>query len=430
MAIPRGTFSDYLLVVRRPQAAAFLSASLISGAGSALTTIAVPIAVYQMTSSLAALGTTWVIRIVVSFITLPLAGVVADRYDRRKTMVVSNYASILADGLMLLGFVAPDLRLLMAGLAVLQAANRFHGPASAALFPRFFAPDELPVANSAKAAVGQVVSLAAPALGGLLAHGWGIAPLFVLDAVSFLVAAVIIARIRLNTEARTRDTSRPGSPTAAYRVRSFVVDMRDGLLASVASTPALVYLVTGAVGAASARLVDVIGVPLTLDVLRLGPQGLGYLYSAMAAGSLVAIVLLPLARLERADFRVYGLFEALSAGLMIVFAVSRHPLLSLGSLGVRACLDTISGVMLDTQVQKEICPSRLGRVSSAIFLSYVVGSLVGVGLAAGAGAQRATTPFVVLAALTGMVGVWVARAYPLKDPSLPRSPHIRRTLSS
>ncbi|MHB8947190.1 MAG: MFS transporter, partial [Bacillota bacterium] len=189
MTIPRGTFNDYLLVVRRPQAAAFLSASLVSGAGSALTAIAVPIAVYQMTSSLAALGTTWVVRIVVSFATLPLAGVVADRYDRRKTMVVSNYASILADGLMLLGFIAPDLRLLMAGLAILQAANRFHGPASAALFPRFFAPDELPVANSAKTAVGQAVSLAAPALGGLLAHGWGIVPLFILDAVSFLVAA-------------------------------------------------------------------------------------------------------------------------------------------------------------------------------------------------------------------------------------------------
>lgn len=299
--MPGGSVADYWVVLHRRQPALLLSAGFISTLGSSLTGIAVPLAAYQMTGSLSALAGVWILRIVASVVVLPISGVIADRCNRKGIMVFNNMLSILADLVMAVAVWASRLDVLLAGVVLLQVAERFYSPAAQAAFPHFFSRDELAVANSLRVASSRLVYLAGPAVGGVLAASVGVTCLFVIDAASFLVAALLITLIDFGRE----HLDQPAGQTVGW----LLSQMHEGVQQAVGSLPVLVYLAAGVVGAFSARLLDIIGVYLTQDILKTGPEGLGLLYSFLALGSLAATLVIPRMRLDRADFRLYGLLH-------------------------------------------------------------------------------------------------------------------------
>ncbi len=399
----RGTLGDYWIILHRKKPALLFSAGFISSLGSTLTGIAVPLAAYEMTGSMGALAGVWLLRIVASVVALPISGVMADRYNRKGIMVFNNMLSILADVIMAVAVWISRLDVLLAGVVLLQVAERFYSPAARAAFPHFFSRDELAVANSLRVASTRLVDLAGPAMGGVLAASLGVTALFVIDAASFLVAALLIALIDFGRE----HLAQPVDKT----VGAVLSQMREGLQQAVGSLPVLVYLAAGVVGAFCARLFDIIGVYITQDVLNTGPEGLGLLYSFLALGSLVAALLVPRLRLDRADFGLYGLLQVVSAGLMLVFATARSAPVAYASVALRYGADTVGGVMIDTEVQKVIQAQHLGRVTSVIFLSFTLGSVLGVAVSSGLGKEYATVSFAAGAVLTACLGLWVVRVY-------------------
>ncbi|MEW5935738.1 MAG: MFS transporter, partial [Bacillota bacterium] len=338
-----------------------------------------------------------------SVVALPISGVMADRYNRKAIMVFNNMLSILADVIMAVAVWISRLDVLLAGVVLLQVAERFYSPAARAAFPHFFSRDELAVANSLRVASTRLVDLAGPAMGGVLAASLGVTALFVIDAASFLVAALLIALIDFGRE----HLAQPVDKT----VGKVLSQMREGVQQALGSLPVLVYLAAGVVGAFCARLFDIIGVYITQDVLNTGPEGLGLLYSFLALGSLVAALLVPRLRLDRADFRLYGLLQVVSAGLMLVFATARSAPVAYASVALRYGADTVGGVMIDTEVQKVIQAQHLGRVTSVIFLSFTLGSVLGVAVSSGLGKEYAAVSFAAGAVLTACLGLWVVRVY-------------------
>ncbi len=400
----KSSWTEYLLVLGRREPRLFFVAGFVSNLGSYLTALAIPLAVYRMTGSVSALSSAWLVRIAVSVVCLPVAGVFADRQDRRSILVVCNLTSVVADLLLLLGFHIANLAMIFAGVALLQAADRFYGPSARAAFPGFFHREELPVANGLREISGRVVDSLAPAIGGWLAEFFGVSLLFILDAASFLCATLLITSMRFGTE-HLREGSTPRS------MRDFFAAVSEGVQQALSSVPVVVYLVTGVAGAATARLFDIMGVYITQEVLGLGPRGLGYIYSFGALASFVALIVIPRLNLHRLSFRVYGLLEVLSGSLMVMFALSHVPVQAYTSVLLRSGVDTVSGVMLDTEVQKVIRSHHLGRVSSIIFLSYVIGSLVGIGLTSAFGTEHRLAAFTLLAGLSCIIGVWVVVIY-------------------
>lgn len=401
--MPRGTLGDYWIILRRKKAALLFSGGFISNLGSTLTSIAVPLAAYKMTGSMSGLAGVWLLRIIASVSVLPLSGVIADRYNRKGVMLLTNMLSILADMILLLAVWISRLDILLAGVGLLQVAERFYTPAARAAFPHFFRTDELPVANSLRVASTRVVDLAGPAIGGVLAGRLGVTPLFVIDAMSFLVAALCIALIDFGQE----HLAQPVDKT----VGKILSQMREGFQQAVGSAPVVVYLMAGVVGAFCARLLDIVGVYITQDVLKTGPEGLGLVYSSLALGSLVATLLVPRMRLDRVDFRLYGLLQVVSAALMLAFATARSAPVAYVSVALRYGAETVAVVMIDTEVQKVIHAKHLGRVTSIIFLSFTLGSVLGVGISSGLGKEHATASFAMGAFLTAWLGVWVVRVY-------------------
>ncbi|MDI6824246.1 MAG: MFS transporter [Bacillota bacterium] len=395
----RGTLGDYWIILHRKKPALLFSAGFISSLGSTLTGVAVPLAAYEMTGSMGALAGVWLLRIVASVVALPISGVMADRYNRKG--IFNNMLSIFADVIMAVAVWISRLEVLLAGVVLLQVAERFYSPAARAAFPHFFSRDELAVANSLRVASTRLVDRAGPAMGGVLAASLGVTALFVIDAASFLVAALLIALIDFGREHLAQPVD----------IGAVLSQMREGLQQAVGSLPVLVYLAAGVVGAFCARLFDIIGVYITQDVLNTGPEGLGLLYSFLALGSLVAALLVPRLRLDRADFRLYGLLQVVSAGLMLVFATARSAPVAYASVALRYGADTVGGVMIDTEVQKVIQAQHLGRVTSVIFLSFTLGSVLGVAVSSGLGKEYATVSFAAGAVLTACLGLWVVRVY-------------------
>src|SRR6266511_892688 len=168
---------------------------LISMTGDWALRVAVPIAVYRMTGSPAATSAVVATVGAVSLLVSPLAGVFVDRWDRRSTLIVANAAQAVILLPMLLVNRVADLALLLALLAVQTTLARFVDPAEHALLPRLVPAADLAVANSLNALNNNLARLVGPALGGLVAASTGLAGAVLLDAASFLIAAVLVAGV-------------------------------------------------------------------------------------------------------------------------------------------------------------------------------------------------------------------------------------------
>jgi len=169
------------------------AARLISVAGGTAAGIALAYFVYQKTHSGLYLSATFLLTLGVTGFLSPVGGLIADRYDRKLVMVVSECAG--AGVFLVMVFVRQPVGLI--ALAFIGSALRvgFH-PASGAAIPNLIGKDDLVWANSLVSITATTGTLIGPAIGGLLVAVSGAPLVFGLNAASFLISAVVIARIR------------------------------------------------------------------------------------------------------------------------------------------------------------------------------------------------------------------------------------------
>lgn len=389
---------EYAQLLRSNRAfGTLLTATAVSNMGSAMTNLALPILAYRMTGSVLAVGLMWTIRIASSFLVLPLAGVLADRWDRRRAVILGNMASALVN----LGFiVAMALRnvwALYALIFILQGLNRLMGPAGAALYPVVLKREQLVTANGLRSGLDTSLQALAPAIGAGIALRWGVAWLFAADAVSFVLAAGMLLLIPVGRE---HLAGRPAP--LGFSLRS----VSQGLHAVRSSAVLLTAFAVGFLGAAVARSFDVAAVALADRTLHVGVERVGYLYSAMSVGALAASLAVPLLGVRRWGIRAVGLAQ-FAAGASLVLLITASGLkAALGVLAAWMLADTLGGVVLESAVQKTVPAELYGRVSSLRLLTFTLGSLAGVGLGSAAAEWPATYPLAIggaVMAATGMV---------------------------
>jgi MFS family permease len=166
-------------------------AGLVSGLGSWLLVIAIPMHVYLVSRSLFAAGTVLTAQYAPPFLLAPAAGVLADRYDRRVLMASANVFSAGSVALLLASSHAYWITYL--ALAAESAGTVIFTPALKARVPAVVGtgPD-LATAAALNAATSAVLGLVGGPLGGVLVTLTGITPLIWGDVASYLVSAVLI----------------------------------------------------------------------------------------------------------------------------------------------------------------------------------------------------------------------------------------------
>ncbi|GAA1290567.1 MFS transporter [Saccharothrix xinjiangensis] len=167
-------------------------AGFVSEVGDWVLLVALPVYVYQRTGSAAATATTFVVALLPSLALSPVAGVLADRWDRRRLVVVVSLAQAVA----LLPLLTGDLVVLNAVVAVQSGLAALFQPAVNALLPTLVPRGQLVAANGLVSLNSTVARLVGASLGGLLLGHAGLSGVVLVDAASFLLAAGLLASLR------------------------------------------------------------------------------------------------------------------------------------------------------------------------------------------------------------------------------------------
>ena len=169
---------------------------VVSQLGDWFDTIALYTLVLTLTGSGRAIGLVLVARFLPSFIVGPLSGVVADRFNRRTIMIVSD----ILRAVVVLGFLLvrrPDQMWLVYVLTVLQLVfSTFFEPAKTAAIPSIVAPRELLAANAISSVTWSVMLTLGAAVGGVVTGWFGTDAAFVLDSLTYLLSAALVASVR------------------------------------------------------------------------------------------------------------------------------------------------------------------------------------------------------------------------------------------
>lgn len=169
----------------------------------------------------------------------PFGGVAADRFDKRRLMIVADgSAGAFSLAMAVLALLeALPLWLLLGLLAVRSAAQAFHGPALMALMPELVPERDMVRINTLDQALSSLSAIGGPVLGILLYTAWGFAAVLLMDAACAAVACLCLAAARL-PYARSASVSHDGVGT----------ELREGL-AAITSNPGVRALLALAMAA-------------------------------------------------------------------------------------------------------------------------------------------------------------------------------------
>ena len=307
-----------------------------------------------------------------------LGGAIADRVDRRSAMWVidAGRGALMAGFAVLVGTLGVPVAAL-AGLAfLLGAAETVFDNAATALLPSLVAPTWLPAANSrlmtSQTLAGELVG---PPLAGLLFGISASVPL-ALDAVSFLVAALLVATLggcHLNSPAEA-------TPVIS-RWSGLGTGIRQGLgwlwHEPVLRTLTVVIAVLGAVSGALLALL----VLYVQQVLGLGSAGYGTLFSCYALGGVAGALGSPWLLRHRPSGHLL-LAAVITAGVAFTgLGVTSRPVVAGVALGVFGVSVGLWNVTVTTLRQTLVPDGLLGRVSSAYRTIALTFTTAGAGVA-------------------------------------------------
>jgi len=187
---------SYIILVRHNRNYRYLWLSqVVSLMGDWFTLIASASLVANLSGSGMAIGGLFLARMLPPFLFGPLAGVVADRYDRKKILIVSDLlrAAVVVNFL----FIQSEANIwLLYVLTVLQLSiSAFFEPTRAAVMPSLVVRSDLITANALDGITWSAMLGFGAALGGLVAALLGIPAAFIIDAATFVVSAWLVSRI-------------------------------------------------------------------------------------------------------------------------------------------------------------------------------------------------------------------------------------------
>ena len=258
-----------------------LSAGIISMTGDWILMIGLIYRVYAVTGSTVASALTMASAFAPQVLLGAVAGVFADRWDRKRTMIAADL--LLAAGLLPLLLVrgAGQVWIVFAVMFWEGSVQQFFSPAEQAMVPRLVPDEELVTANAVNGQVSNVSRLAGSALGGILAAAGGIAAVTLIDAGSFLASAMLLAMVR--TSGRT--ASSEGGPVRA-RLAQIGAELRDGLRLATRNQVLRALMFFALVTSVGEGTMSTLFTPFVEHVLHGTPQDLGLIVAAQAVGGI------------------------------------------------------------------------------------------------------------------------------------------------
>jgi len=339
----------------------FFIGQMISLIGTWMTQTASLWLVYRLSSSPLLLGAVGFASQAPIFLLAPIAGVLADRFNRHRLLVLTQILSMLQSfalaALTLTNHITPGW---LVGLSFVQGAiNGVDLPTRQTLVVAFVNRREhLSNAIALNSSMFNLARLVGPAIGGFVIAAYGAGICYLIDGVSYAAVILSLLLMRLALPARRSNPSHP------------LVEMREGFAAAFAFRPMRVLIITIALISAVGFSYSVLTPLFARAVFSGDARVLGYLMSASGIGALVGAIYLS----TRTTVRGLGTVVALGCVCMGVglvgFALSHWLGISLLSLGVVGLGGVLTMASSNTVVQTLTSEERRGRVMSIFTMAF------------------------------------------------------------
>jgi MFS family permease len=347
----------------------YFAARTISTAGSVMAPVALAFAVLHVDPSASALAQVLGVRTVAMVIFLLVGGVISDRFSRIAVLQVSHVLTLATQGLAAALIISGHATLTQ--LTVIEGVNgavsAFTMPAMMGIVPLVVRRTHLQQANALLSFSRSGLGIVGPAVAGLLVVGVGPGWALAVDAFTYAVAVVCLARVRL--------------PAQEDRARSSMLrELREGWSEFTSRTWLWVIVVVfGVNNAIHVGVIGVLGPLIASTTPGLGEAGWGMVLSAEAAGTVVmTLVMLRLA--QRHPLREGMIAVALVAVPILALGLSPVLVVLVVAFFVAGAAVEVFGVGWSTALHEHVPLSVLSRVSSydalGSFVAIPIGTFV------------------------------------------------------
>ncbi len=343
-------------VLAQRNARIFYSGSVVCWTGSWMQRIATDWLAWELTHSALWVAVMAFCNLAPSVIISPLAGAVADRVDRVRVTMASQFIAasqaVILVVLILTGLVRIEF---MAALALCNGiAETFAQPARQCLIPGLVARSHLPGAVALNSLTYNVARFIGPALSGPMIAVWGVAPPIACNCVAFLYASLTMHLLQLDPAIRI------GHRGSASVFRDALEGIR---YATRHSGIGPILLFAAAVGVALRSVPEMLP-PYVADLFGRDARGLATLastmgFAALCGGTWVAV-----------RGRVEGLTRlAVAAGITLAlatacFVATHHFAVGVFCIAAMGAATTIHGISIQTLLQNSASSAMVGRVLS------------------------------------------------------------------
>lgn len=401
---PQGRLNALLRALRSRNYRLFFCGQLTSLVGTWLAQVAMSWLVYRLTGSKILLGTVAFATQIPGFCLGPWVGVLVDRWNLRRTLVVTQTLSMLqafmVAGLTLAHVITPAQIVALA--LVLGIINAFDMPARQAFVIQMVERrEDLPNAIALNSSMFNASRLIGPAAAGVLVAWVGEGVCFLLNGISFIAVILALLAMRLP----------PAAPRPAQR--DALAEFREGFAYAFGSLPIRSLLINlGTISLLGSSHVVLMPV-FAQDIYHGGPRTLGVLSASIGAGALVAGIGLAMRKSVIGLARLIAIGSTLLGVSLIAFSLSRSLWLSMPLLACCGVFMLCQMASSNTVLQTIVEDDKRGRVMALYGMAFLgmmpLGSLL-----AGTVAERWGAPATV--AIGGgcciLSGLWFAYLLP------------------
>lgn len=324
----------------------------VSSIGDYLYNIGVTVYLYSLTNSIGSVALMWLSRGILRIPLLYLSGLIADSYNKKKVIIITNLASVIFAFLLTL-VNDKNLWLVYILAFILQSLNDIDVSSETAILPDLVSKKELSYSNSIFSFLQSTSVFLSPAIGGILYKIYGSNILFIINAISFLIAGVLFSLIKYNfikSDKESRNTGIIKSGIEGYKIFSTYSSVKT-------------VFVIMSIFAVLGRFYETYKVAVSDVLLNLNPEGIIYFsYATALGGLLVPLVVKALSKKNHVKLLTFS--TLIIAIGYIIFGYSKSFLITIGVLIILGLAQNLQGIYSSTIIQNAIPKEYIGRVFS------------------------------------------------------------------
>lgn len=376
----------------------------ISRTGSFMQDVAVNWQIYELTKSPLSLGIVGLAKFLPVLVFSMISGIAADAFNRKKIIFFVQFFSIINSlafaFLTISGKITPMLIYIIVALE--SGFASFETPARQSMMPNLVKKEDFPLAVNVNNLLYSSTNFIGPAMAGFIIAYWGVKSIYLINSFSFFAVIIVLLMMK------------PLVKTFEKRPELSLKSITEGIK-FVFNTPiifsSMMIDFVATFFASATTLMPIFAV----DILKVGPKGLGLLYAAPSIGAVLAGLVFPFVNRMKNKGRLL-IFSVCFYGLnTILFALSRNFYLSLFFIALSGAGDLTSAVIRNVIRQMNTPDHLRGRMTAVNMVFYTGGPQLGE-TEAGIAAHFMGTP---LSVVFGGIATIIATIYiAIKTPKL------------